>query len=208
MHNADTALAGRYMHEDYSVTPPIAARAIEGTNHADQLSGTALADAIYGEDGDDILVGHFGSDSLYGGSGGDRLSGGKGNDWLDGGSGNDTLTGDTGQDHLTGGAGADTFLFNLSDMAVTKGKADDIVDFSHADGDKIDLHNIDAITGGHGDAFKWIGDKAFTGHAGELHYSFSGGDTYVSGDINGDGHADFFIKLDGHVELVKGDFVL
>ena len=43
---------------------------------------------------------------------------------------------------------------------------------------------------------------------GELRESFSGGNTIVSGDVNGDGHADFSFALKGHFLLTAaGDFV-
>ena len=35
-----------------------------------------------------------------------------------------------------------------------------------------------------------------------------GGNTVVSGDINGDGKADFNIALHGHLLLNAGDFIL
>lgn len=157
---------------------------------------------------DNLITGNKGNNALGGMAGADQLLGGKGDDTLDGGSGADTLTGGAGEDHLTGGTGKDRFVFSSGDSGSSKSTADTITDFSHKSGDKIDLHLIDAKAGGSDDAFTWIGSKAFDGKAGELHYSFSGGNTYLSGDVNGDGHADFVIKLDGHIDLVKGDFVL
>jgi hypothetical protein len=41
----------------------------------------------------------------------------------------------------------------------------------------------------------------FTHHAGELRYKVSGANTIVSGDVNGDGKADFSIVLKGHILL-------
>ena len=54
----------------------------------------------------------------------------------------------------------------------------------------------------------FLGNQAFTGHAGELTYKFSGAKTIVSGDFNGDGAADFQIVLKGHIALSHGDFIL
>ncbi len=73
------------------------------------------------------------------------------------------------------------------------------------------LHNcrptllyIDANTGVSGDqAFHFVGAAAFSGHAGELR--FEGG--VVSGDVNGDGHADFEIGVNV-ATLSAADFVL
>ncbi len=80
-----------------------------------------------------------------------------------------------------------------------------ITDFSHSQGDKIDLHLIDASTKVAGDqAFTFIGGANFTGVAGQLH--FQGG--ILSGDVNGDGRADFEVQVKGAASLVIGDFVL
>ena len=86
---------------------------------------------------------------------------------------------------------------------------DRIVDF--ATGDKIDLHTIDAITGGADDAFSFVGSNAFSNHAGELRVVNIGGNNWtVQGDVNGDGVADFQLLLptsDAHT-IVSGDFTL
>jgi Ca2+-binding RTX toxin-like protein len=137
------------------------------------------------------------------------ITGGVGNDSLDGGLGNDSLTGGAGADTLTGGTGADSFIFaNLSDIA--SGTAfDTLADFSHAQADRIDVSGLDANTILAGNqAFAFIGTAAFTNVAGQLHYAVNGPDLVVSGDINGDGIADFSIAVDGVASLVAGDFVL
>ena len=87
--------------------------------------------------------------------------------------------------------------------------ADRITDFSHAQGDRIDLSGIDANTGAAGNqAFRFLGTGAYTHHAGEMHYYVSGSDTFVSGDVNGDGVSDFSIVLSGRLILAAGDFTL
>lgn len=137
------------------------------------------------------------------------LSGGAGNDKLVGSAGADVLIGGAGTDTMTGGAGADRFVFNFISHSVVGANADKILDFSHAQGDKIDLSAIDANTGWAGDqAFTFIGTGAFSHTAGELHYAFSGGTTIIGGDINGDAASDFHIVLNGHVALAAADFVL
>ena len=84
-----------------------------------------------------------------------------------------------------------------------------INDFSKAQNDHIDLHNIDANAGLVGNqAFKFIGAGAFTKTAGELHFGFSGGDTLFSGDVNGDGAADFAVLLKGQFAMAAADFIL
>lgn len=57
-------------------------------------------------------------------------------------------------------------------------------------------------------AFTFLGGGAFTDSAGELRYEQVNGNTYVSGDTNGDGVADSMIKIDGLHSLNSSDFVL
>ncbi|MBO3759443.1 calcium-binding protein [Ciceribacter sp. L1K22] len=124
--------------------------------------------------------------------------------------GNDKLTGDDGADKLTGGTGADQFIYKaLTDSDVASSGRDTIYDFSHAQGDKINLSAIDAqaSTGGN-QAFTFIGKSTFSGDEGQLRYKFSGSNTIVEGDVDGNGSADFAILLAGKLTLVKGDFVL
>jgi hypothetical protein len=87
---------------------------------------------------------------------------------------------------------------------------DVIRDFSHFQGDDIDLSTIDAKTGVFGNQkFDFIGQGAFTGAKGQLHFTFAGpAKTIVEGDVNGDKKADFQIELTGHKLLVAGDFIL
>jgi len=159
--------------------------------------GEAQGDTLFGIEN---VSGSQGSDSLYGNAGANVLQG-----W----NGNDLLVGRAGKDTLTGGAGADRFQFTALGDSVAGANADRITDFSHAQGDKIDLSVIDASTGAAGNqAFRFLGTGAYTHHAGELHYYYSGSDTVVSGDVNGDGASDFSIVLSGHLSLAAGDFVL
>jgi hypothetical protein len=86
---------------------------------------------------------------------------------------------------------------------------DVIKDFSHAEHDRIDISPIDANVHASGNqAFSYIGTHAFHHVSGELREILLSGRTIVEGDVNGDGKADFQIGLAGHINLVKGDFVL
>ena len=86
--------------------------------------------------------------------------------------------------------------------------ADRITDFVQIV-ERIDLRGIDANTGTAGDqAFSFIGTAAFSATAGELRYAFDGTDTWVQGDVDGDGVADFEIVLSGEYPMVAGDFYL
>jgi Ca2+-binding RTX toxin-like protein len=153
----------------------------------------------YGNAENNTLTGNTGANKLYGLAGNDTLSAGAGADWLEGGAG---------QDKLSGGADNDSFVFRDGDFAgLTTSTCDEIKDF--ATGDKIRLNLVDANTGLTGDqAFAFIGTSAFSNIAGELRYEQISGNTYVEGDTNGDGLADFMIKLDGLHTLVSGDFGL
>ena len=129
---------------------------------------------------------------------------------LRGNAGANHLTGGIGHDTLFGGAGADTFVFKtLGDSTASAAGRDFVQDFSHAQHDRIDLHLIDAnATVSGNQAFHFIGDDAFGGQAGELRAVESGANTTISGDVNGDGAADFAITLHGHPALQNGDFFL
>ena len=178
---------------------------LRGGNGNDQLEGLGGNDRLYGGSGKDILYGDSGNDDLYGDSGNDRLYGGSGNDDLLGGSGNDLLVGNSGNDFLVGGSGADTFRFlRTSDSKV--GSQRDVIDDFKPDSqdDVIDLRDIDANTLRSGNnSFTFIGKDGFSDTAGELRYS----GTIISGDVNGDGRADFEIDA-GLTRYYSSDFLL
>jgi Ca2+-binding RTX toxin-like protein len=156
---------------------------------------------------DNLITGNGGNNTLNGLGGNDTLVGKTGNDILNGGSGDDVLIGGGGIDQLTGGGGADTFLFGAIGDLPPSPAFDVIVDFSHSQGDIIDLAGIDANTGAAGNqAFAFIGTHAFTHTAGELRYATFNGYAVLGGDIDGDGTADFFIKLMGVTTLTGSDF--
>ena len=132
---------------------------ISGAGGADTLSGNRGDDLIKGGNGNDVLRGGNDIDHLLGGGGGDRLLGGAGNDnllgqgnddTLKGGGGNDTLKGGGSNDDLTGGGGNDRLIGGGGNDRFTfaNGFGDDtIVGFSANNGEKINLHNVSAITG-------------------------------------------------------------
>jgi Ca2+-binding RTX toxin-like protein len=144
---------------------------------------------------------------MTGNEGANKLFGGLGNDTMSGGGGNDLLSGGLGVDILNGNAGADVFDFDTK-LDSRKGALRDTVFFSHAEGDMIDLSTMDAATGrgnrGNQD-FEWVNENKlgakFTGEAGELRFKKG----VLSGDINGDGKADFEIKIVG--KLMADDLI-
>ena len=100
----------------------------------DLAAGTASGDASVGTDA------ITGVNSVFGSNFNDTILGGSGNDFLNGGNGgNDTLDGRGGNDNLTGGVGADIFVYAVG------GGADFITDFSHAQGDRIDVTGVPGI---------------------------------------------------------------
>lgn len=155
------------------------------------------------------IIGSGGSDTIAGLGGNDVLIGGIGNDVITGGDRADQLIGGAGFDVMTGGAGADLFRFGEGDLLLSRSFADRITDFSRAEGDRVRLIEVDADRTAEGDqAFRWIGAGAFTGRAGELRFDAAQGNTFIHGDTDGDGLADFFVRLDGVVSLVMADIVL
>ena len=165
------------------------------------ILGTAAANVLRGGSDRDIIHGLGGADTLAGGLGSDTLLGA---------SGFDCLIGGFDRDVMTGGGNRDVFDFNfVGETGKTLATRDVIRDFSHVQSDDIDLSTIDAMTGVFGNQkFAFIGQNAFSGAKGELHYKFAGAATLVEGDVNGDKQADFQIELAGHKVLVGGDFIL
>ncbi|QNM83883.1 hypothetical protein H8M03_06090 [Sphingomonas sabuli] len=213
------------------------ANVLSGTGGVNVLNGGFGADIMRGGGGNDIYyvetagdraveLADAGRDRVYTtidwtlednvedvfarGSAGIALTGNALDNVIIGNAANNTLDGRAGADDLRGANGADTFVFRDGEFGGTTGStADRVMDFSQAQGDRIDLHFVDASSGADGDqAFAFIGAATFSGTAGELRYQVTNGTTYVSGDTNGDGAADFMIRLDGGHTLVGGDFIL
>ncbi len=180
---------------------------VSGNGGGDVLKGNGGNDHLNGGGAGDRLFGNNGNDVLLGGTGDDRLAGGGGGDTMNGGGGADTLTGGAGKDIQTGGAGSDTFAFIRPADSKSGAFHDKIKDFVHGV-DHIDVSAIDAVSGGGDDAFSFIGNAAFSGAAGELHYVVMGGHTFIEGNVNTDLAADFRIELTSIVALDAGDFVL
>jgi Ca2+-binding RTX toxin-like protein len=154
--------------------------------------------------GKDHLSTGNGADVLHGGAAADVLNGGGGRDHLFGDAGADRLRGGLGNDVLTGGSGADVFIFASIAETGTTGGHDVITDFT-VGSDRINLTGIDANWNvAANQAFHFIGSDGFSSTAGELRYA--GG--MISGDLNGDGHADFNIEVGALSGLTQADFVL
>ncbi|MDR6774156.1 calcium-binding protein [Azospirillum sp. BE72] len=201
----------------------------------DWLDGGVGNDTLYGGLGGDVLRGGGGGDVLFGDVYSDRSHEISVNaadtttvyeDVLLGGAGNDTLVGGHGADLMDGGAGADVFsIRNLNES--TLAAPDAIITFNGAvvaqqalqglasyatvgaEGDRIDVSEIDAVTGTtENDAFTFVGAAGFTA-AGQLRYQASGAVTLIEGEVNGDGAADFRIQVNiANYTFSAFDFVL
>jgi Ca2+-binding RTX toxin-like protein len=162
-------------------------------------TGNDLANVIEGNGGSNVIAGLGGDDKLYGYDGADVIKGGDGDDWLEGGAG---------RDRFYGGAGADRFVFRDGDFSgVTSATCDRIHDFDDS-ADVISLSLVDANVTVAGDQdFAFVGTGAFTHTAGELRYQQISGNTYIQGDTDGDGVADFWLRLDGLHTLDGGNIL-
>ncbi len=152
---------------------------VDGTDHANTFIGTEIADTFYGLKGTDFMYGGDGSDRLFGYSGKDQLTGGNGQDWL------------------TGGNGNDTFIYNTAAEAGRPDSSDVITDFRSGQ-DKLDLHAF--MAGAH-----FVGAHYVPGAGAQVSYNAATG--VLSGDMNGDGTAEFTITLANHTTLVATDFI-
>jgi Ca2+-binding RTX toxin-like protein len=140
------------------------------------------------------------ANTLTGNSGNNLLKGLAGNDTLNGGDGNDTLIGGVGNDQMTGGNGYDTFVVLQESLGGPSIETDFVYDLNMAGGDRIDLSAIDADSTTAGNqAFSFV--SSFGHHAAEatLTYDAGSGFTTLKLDVNGDGIADYQMKITGDV---------
>ncbi|MGO1081383.1 calcium-binding protein, partial [Inquilinus sp. CA228] len=149
---------------------------LTGNAGANALAGYGGNDILIGGAGADALDGSVGTDTAsYAGSGvgvtvnltsgtgtggdaqGDtfagieNVTGSTGADTITGNGSSNVLDGGTGKDTMTGLGGADRFVFSATAHSAVGANADRITDFSHAQGDRIDLAAIDANAGAAGD---------------------------------------------------------
>ncbi len=202
---------------DYSAMTTNVTGGITGGNHGTGYVGHIADVAVSSIDfqrsesfsittgsGHDTVTTGAGADSLRGGGGNDVLKSGGGRDHLFGGGGRDQLFGGFGMDQMTGGQGKDVFVFRTAAESGAGAARDVIVDFAHGI-DKIDISAIDANSNRSGNqGFDFIGHSAFSSTAGELHLR----NGVVSGDMDGDGRADFSIGIANLAQLSQSDFML
>ncbi|WP_373503151.1 calcium-binding protein [Aestuariivirga sp.] len=167
-----------------------------GDANGDVISGV---ESIYGSDFADTLTGNSSSSSL---------AGNVGDDFITGNGGKDDITGGMGHDILSGGGGADTFHFHdVAESGTSAATRDLITDFKTG-ADHIDLSHV----GYNGDKFNtvhfsFVGLQKFSGTGDELRLVYSGANTFIYGDGNGDKLTDFQIEFTGHLTLTATDFI-
>ena len=196
---------------------------LEGGGGNDELRGGDGKDSLKGGNGNDVLNGGAGNDTLLGDdsqlaiNSNDILMGGDGTDAIKGGAGDDIINGGAGADDLSGDFGVgfsafgkDVFVF---DNASIKGSSladntDRIRDFFGAD--KIDLSAIDAngYTKPGDQAFIYINGDPFHNVIGELRTAIINKIAVLQGDLNGDGIADFAIKIDSQSSVISVDSIV
>jgi hypothetical protein len=182
---------------DWTLSANVENLELQGTSNNVNGTGNDTANRIVGNVVDNTLSGLGGSDTLDGGGGNDRLFGGIGND------------------QMTGGKGLDTFVVLAESVYSSKApgghalEIDFVYDLRAIEGDKIDLSFIDAdISTVDNDSFHLVG--AFSKHASEmtLVYTAASNQTVLSLDVDGDGKADYQMKITGDVHLDSGGWVL
>lgn len=171
--------------------------------------GSRTGTTAIGTDGDNVLVVRSQSSVMDGGAGDDTLLGTNyGRDVFIGGQGRDVMDSgykDLGPPWLGQDMGIDRFDFrDPAESTVGEGR-DVIYNFLQSDsygGDRINLGAMDANAGVAGNqAFTFIADAAFSGTAGELRVEYVDFEddaldyNLISGDVNGDGIADFEIEV-------------
>jgi Ca2+-binding RTX toxin-like protein len=171
----------------------VSIEAVSGSNESDTLLGNSLGNSMNGQGGNDNMAGRDGNDNIIGNAGIDTM---------DGGAGDDELVGVENRDVLIGGTGADKFRYiSAGDSNGVTGR-DKVQDFSHAEGDKIDLA---IITNG---GAPFLGGKAFTENALEVRVTGQLDKQFVSVDVDGDGATDLSIVVASATRLVESDFLL
>lgn len=174
---------------------------LHGGSGNDRLTDLSGNNSLFGDAGHDQLVAGGGRDRLFGGAGNDRLTGGAGADQLLGEAGNDVLIGGAGGDALRGGAGADRFVFTAASDSPTVAQAARILDFSHAERDRIDLSALDA------GRLTFRGSGAFTDD-GQVRVTGSGHRWTVTVNLDDDRAAEMVFAVVSSSKLVASDFIL
>lgn len=193
-----------------SATTTVVESVDDPSNTVDATVSFALPDNIHSLQvyGEGLTAqGNDGGDTLYGdGTYATDLIGGAGSDYIAGGTGNDTITGGSGGDDLMYGGGGDNQFVFTSLNEIPLGDYLTIVGDFVSGQDTIDLSAITTTGTDPGQPLSFIGTSAFSDQAGQVRDFNDGTNTFVQGDLNGDGTADFEITLYGLPALQANDF--
>ncbi|MGF9757382.1 calcium-binding protein [Microvirga sp. 0TCS3.31] len=154
------------------------------------VHGSQFNDILTGSNAGNDLYGHEGSDQLFGAGGNDTVSGGEGSDWLE------------------GRAGRDVFRFDVALNASTN--IDQIVDFSAAEGDQIQLSRsiFGAISGIYMDSSAFaVGSTATTALHRIVYNQGTGALSYDADGLGGAAQVQF-AQLKAGTALTSYQFVL
>jgi serralysin len=180
-----------------------------GVEALDTDAGSRRGTTAVGTDGDNVLDVSSWSSVIDAGAGNDTLLGSDyGHDIFIGGLGRDVM--DSGNKNLGPpwwgqDMGIDRFDFRAPEESAVGAQHDVIYNFLQSTsygGDQVNLGAMDANTQINGNqAFTFIADAAFSGNAGELRVEYVDfaddrlDYNLISGDVNGDGVADFEIEV-------------
>lgn len=204
---------------------------INGHADDDAITGAAGHDTIQGGLGNDTIQGGPGNDTINGGepttdstsirtfsslktstsktdhdilrgnSGDDVIIGGRGNDKLYGNQGNDLLFSGIGKDLLVGGKGRDCYVYTAA--ADSKPSNRDTIRFRK--NDSINLCDLKIDSGSRRiPKLTWIGDSYYSGTRGEIRFSRG----LLDGDLDGDMHTDFSIRILSKSLLTESQLIL
>jgi Ca2+-binding RTX toxin-like protein len=188
---------------------------VEGSGVSERIVGNSGNNLVTGDDGEDTLIGGIGEDRVEGGDGSDTLRGGEGDDTLTGGhngggdmliggAGSDVLEGGLQSDYLSGGKGADVFVFGPLGNS-WRARAHDVIADFELGVDTIELTQIyDDHDWSGNPRFEFIGSDVFSGEILQLRYNNS----HLSGDVDGDGKADFVIEITNGALLTEADLLI
>jgi Ca2+-binding RTX toxin-like protein len=174
----------------------------DGLVNIENATGSAFGDTLTGDGLANILKGLSGTDILSGAGGNDTLIGGDGIDTMTGGGGRDVLYGEADGD-------ADVFDYNSVTESGIAGLSRDRI-FGFEDGlDKINLHDIDAMTFKKGNQDFTFITGAFTSAGGQIRATLTaGGNTLIQINTDHDTAAEMSILLIGTPTITAADFVL
>lgn len=148
----------------------------------------------YGPIPDQILINPIDTAGYqFGSTANDQLTGTTANDSITGGFGGDVLSGSPAGSRSAGGQ--DTYIYVRADSSLAApGLRDHITDFGRDD--QIDLSGMDGNLNQDGlQPLNWIKGRSFSGQAGELRIRYTNNAAFLQADTDGNGQADFEVKL-------------